>query len=208
MTTQKAVSDILKNLICDNGKLVIEKPITAEKVEIIKNTILQQPIFQGINLPSITDEMISKITSSDENACSTAIDGLVNAVEGTSPKSDFNDIVSDGKMIDDVLGAIKDATCNCSPVVSEFTPIIAYLEQIRKANLEKKEKITLTKTDGKNKLSNDTDWVSALNGIVSFPQSLLQGTLRHWFMFFGECFSLLFRINPRPQSPLRAFERL
>jgi hypothetical protein len=43
---------------------------------------------------------------------------------------------------------------------------------------------------------------------IPFPQSLLQGTLRHWFMFFGECFSLLFRINPRPQSPLRAFGRL
>ena len=163
MTTQNAVGDILKNLICDNS-WVIEAPITAEKVEIIKNIILQQPMFEGISLPSISDEMILKIAAGGSQ-CKTAIDGLVKDIEGTSLKEDFNDIVSDGKMIDDVLGAIKDATCNCSPVVSECTPIIAYLEQIRKANLEMKEKITLTKTDGKNKLSNDTDWVSALNGI-------------------------------------------
>ena len=45
-------------------------------------------------------------------------------------------------------------------------------------------------------------------GEIPFPQSLLQGTLGHWFMFFGEYFALLFRINPRPQSPLRAFGRL
>ncbi len=47
-----------------------------------------------------------------------------------------------------------------------------------------------------------------LEGKFPFPQSLLQGTLGHWFMFFGEYFALLFRINPRPQSPLRAFGRL
>ncbi|WP_435356912.1 hypothetical protein [Emticicia sp. SJ17W-69] len=102
MTTQKAVGDILKNLICDN-KWIIEEPINAEKVEIIKNSILQQPIFEGISLPSITDEIIIKITSSDKKSCSAAIDGLIKDIEGTSLKEDFNTLATDPNLIDEVV---------------------------------------------------------------------------------------------------------
>ena len=84
---QNAVGDILKNLICDNGKLIIEAPITTEKVETLKNTILQNPIFEdkGISIPPITDVMIVEIAAGGSQ-CQTAIDGLVKDVVGTSLK--------------------------------------------------------------------------------------------------------------------------
>jgi len=107
MTTQKAVGDILKKLICDNGKLVIEVPITAEKVEILKNTILQNPIFEGVSLPSITDEIILKIAAGGSQ-CQTAIDGLVKDVEGTSLKENFNTLATDPNLIDGVVENIED----------------------------------------------------------------------------------------------------
>mgnify|MGYP002137309652 CR=1 FL=1 len=56
-------------------------------------------------------------------------------------------------------------TCNCSPIISECSPIKDILSQIKEANFSKKESISISKTDNKDKLSNDTDWVSALNGI-------------------------------------------
>lgn len=104
MTTQKAVGDILKNLICDNGKLVIEAPITTEKVEILKNTILQNPIFEdkGISLPPVTDAMITQIAAGGSQ-CQTVIDGLVKDIEGTSLKEQFNDLVSNPNLMDDVV---------------------------------------------------------------------------------------------------------
>ncbi|AFK03017.1 hypothetical protein Emtol_1876 [Emticicia oligotrophica DSM 17448] len=93
-------------MICDNGKLVIEAPITTEKVKTLKNTILQNPIFeeQGITLPPITDEFLTKI--SNEATCQTAIEGLVKDVQGTSLKEDFNDLVSTGKLVEDAVEAI------------------------------------------------------------------------------------------------------
>ncbi|WP_337045458.1 hypothetical protein, partial [Emticicia sp. 17c] len=89
MNTQKAVGDILKNLICDNGKLFIEAPITTEKVETLKIAILDNPMFQdkGISLPPITDAMIVDITAGGAK-CQTAIDGLVKDVVGISLKED------------------------------------------------------------------------------------------------------------------------
>lgn len=56
-------------------------------------------------------------------------------------------------------------TCNCSPLVSDCSPIQTVLDQIRQGNLTKKEKITISKVDNKKRLSNDVEWVSALNGI-------------------------------------------
>jgi hypothetical protein len=56
-------------------------------------------------------------------------------------------------------------TCNCSPVISECSPIRNILDQIRVANSNQEKKITLSKVEGKSSLSNDTDWVSSLNGI-------------------------------------------
>ncbi|WP_337045426.1 hypothetical protein [Emticicia sp. 17c] len=112
MTTQKAVGDILKNLICDNGKLFIEAPITTEKVETLKKTILENPMFQdkGISLPPITDAMFVDITAGGAQ-CQTAIDGLVKDVVGISLKEDFNTLVTDPDLIDelttDVLKKIK-----------------------------------------------------------------------------------------------------
>ncbi|WP_435356917.1 fibronectin type III domain-containing protein [Emticicia sp. SJ17W-69] len=108
MTTQKAVGDILKNLICDNNKLVMEAPITNEKVEIIKNTILENPIFQekGISLPPISDAMILEIAS-DKDKCKTAIDGLIKDIEGNSLKEDFNTLAIDPNLIDEVVENIQ-----------------------------------------------------------------------------------------------------
>jgi hypothetical protein len=107
MTTQKAVGDILKNLICDNGKLVIEAPVTAEKVEVLKNTILQNAIFEdkGVSLPPITDAMITQIAAGGSQ-CQTAIDGLVKDVIGTTLKEEFNDLVADTGFIDQILDEI------------------------------------------------------------------------------------------------------
>ena len=95
----------IKNLICDNS-WVIEAPITAEKVEIIKNSILQNPIFQdkGISLPPVTDVMITQIAAGGSQ-CQTAIEGLIKDVQGTSLKEDFNDLISTGKLIEDVAEA-------------------------------------------------------------------------------------------------------
>ena len=121
MTTQKAVGDILKNLICDNGKLIIEAPITTEKVEILKNTILQNPIFEdkGITLPAITDEFLTK--TSNEVTCQTAIEGLVKDVKGTSLKEDFNNLATDPNFIDGVIDAME--SCNVTNV--DFTITLA-----------------------------------------------------------------------------------
>ncbi|WP_197491701.1 MULTISPECIES: hypothetical protein, partial [Emticicia] len=75
-----------------------------EKVEILKNTILQNPIFEnkGISLPPITDAMITQIAAGSSQ-CQTAIDGLVKDIEGTSLKEQFNDLVSNPNLIDDVV---------------------------------------------------------------------------------------------------------
>jgi hypothetical protein len=55
--------------------------------------------------------------------------------------------------------------CNCSPIISDCSPIENILSQIRAANSTQEKKITISKVEGKSSLSNDTDWVSALNGI-------------------------------------------
>lgn len=55
--------------------------------------------------------------------------------------------------------------CNCSPIISDCSPIENILIQIRVANSTQEKKITISKVEGKSSLSNDTDWVSALNGI-------------------------------------------
>jgi hypothetical protein len=55
--------------------------------------------------------------------------------------------------------------CNCSPIISDCSPIENILNQIRVANSTQEIKITISKVEGKSSLSNDTDWVSALNGI-------------------------------------------
>ncbi|WP_435356911.1 SprB repeat-containing protein [Emticicia sp. SJ17W-69] len=80
---------------------MIKAPITNEKVEIIKNTILQNPIFEGISLPSISDEIILEI-STGGSQCKTAIDGLVKDIEGTSLKEDFNTLATDPNLIDNI----------------------------------------------------------------------------------------------------------
>ncbi len=87
--------------------MVIEAPITTEKVEILKNTILQNPIFEdkGISPPPITDAMIVEIAAGGSQ-CQTAIEGLVKDVEGTSFKEDFNDLATDPNLIDDVINKL------------------------------------------------------------------------------------------------------
>jgi hypothetical protein len=60
---------------------------------------------------------------------------------------------------------LNSLTCNCSPIISDCSPIRTILDQIKEANAAKKTLITITKPNGKSSLSNDTDWISALNGI-------------------------------------------
>ncbi len=133
MTTQKAVGDILKNLICDNGKLIIEAPITTEKVEILKNTILQNPIFEdkGITLPAITDEFLTK--TSNEVTCQTAIEGLVKDVKGTSLKEDFNNLATDPNLIDEVMTSLLP----CFGIFDDCDDIILLLKRMHEVKLSK-----------------------------------------------------------------------
>ena len=86
----------------------MEAPITTEKVEILKKTILENPIFEdkGISLPPITDAMIVEIAAGGSQ-CQTAIEGLVKNVQGTSLKEDFNDLATDPNLIDGAMACME-----------------------------------------------------------------------------------------------------
>lgn len=55
--------------------------------------------------------------------------------------------------------------CNCSPIISYCSPIENILNQIKNGNNSNQTKINVAKVDNKERLSNETDWVSAINGI-------------------------------------------
>ena len=55
--------------------------------------------------------------------------------------------------------------CNCSPIISDCSSIENILSQIKNGNNSNQTKINVAKVDNKESLSNETDWVSALNGI-------------------------------------------
>ncbi|OYU92880.1 MAG: hypothetical protein CFE21_22575 [Bacteroidetes bacterium B1(2017)] len=107
ISTQKALGDVLKSMICDNGKMLMSEPITDEKLEVLKNSILQQPIFDGLSLPTISDDMILKITAGGEQ-CKTAIADLVSGITGTSLTEDFNNLATEPNLIDDFIENIED----------------------------------------------------------------------------------------------------
>ena len=106
ISTQKAIGSVLKSMICDNGKLVMAEPINADKLEVLKNSILQQPIFDGLSLPTISEEMVLEIIA-DKNRCSVAIDDLVKDIIGTSLKGDFNELATEPKMLNDVSNNLE-----------------------------------------------------------------------------------------------------
>jgi hypothetical protein len=134
----------------------------------------QKVLFNSKNLPAtIRADLESKIIAAQPAWDFFKTGNKCNGTSSGKGGPNFEDYTDECEAFSAAIIAEMDAmeaaegsfTCNCSPIISECSPIKDILSQIKEANSSKKESISISKVDNKDKLSNDTDWVSALNGI-------------------------------------------